>query len=86
MLFNQLEVAGFYLGDDDDENDIEHIRDMAFIIESLRSFMAKHHEIYHPFHQLIDNIFEEELTEDGALKIVDKLNINFKNEDESDNS
>lgn len=85
MLFNQLEVAGFYLGDDEDEDDIEHIREMAFIIESLRSFMFKHYGLYHPFHKLTEEIFEKELTDEGALKIVDKVTINFKDEEESDN-
>ena len=86
IIFNHLEVAGFYLGNDDDENDLEQIRDMAFIIESLRSFMSKHYGIYHPFQKLTDNIFEEELTDEGALKVVDEISINLKDEEESDNS
>lgn len=74
IIFNQLEVAGFYLGDDDDE---ESIRDGAFVVEALRSLMCKHYEIYHPFQKVVENIFEKEVSEDGVLKVVNELYLDL---------
>ena len=69
ILFNQLDLAGFGMVDDEDED----VRDGAFIVEALRAIMCKHYGIYHPFNTLIENIFEKELTENGAYKVVDEI-------------
>ena len=75
IIFNNLEIAGF--GISDDEND-EIIRDGAFIVEAIRSILCKHYDIYHPFQQIADNIFEPDDEEEGALRIVEKLNLKLK--------
>lgn len=80
IVFNQLEIAGFYLGDDDDD---ESIREGAFFVEALRSLMCRHYGIYHPFQKLVENVFEKELNDDGALKVVDELYLDLT-EPESD--
>lgn len=78
ILFNQLDLAGFGMLDDEDED----VRDGAFIVEALRAIMCKHYGIYHPFNTLIENIFEEELTENGAYKVVDKINLDLTEPEE----
>lgn len=78
ILFNQLDLAGFGMMDDEDED----VRDGAFIVEALRAIMCKHYGIYHPFNTLIENIFEEELTENGAYKVVDKINLDLTEPEE----
>jgi hypothetical protein len=75
MIFNQLEVAGFQLSDEDEELDI---KDGAFVIESLRSMMCKHYGIYHPFQEISENVFSPDEDDSGGLKIVDSLNIIMK--------
>jgi hypothetical protein len=75
IIFNNLEIAGFNIPDDEDD---EVIKDGAFIVEALRSIMCKHYDIYHPFQQIADNIFEPDEEEEGALRIVDKLNLKLK--------
>jgi hypothetical protein len=75
IIFNNLEIAGFSIGDDEDD---EIIRDGAFIVESIRSILCKHYGIYHPFQQIADNIFEPDEEEEGALRIVEKLNLKLK--------
>jgi hypothetical protein len=77
MIFTQLEIAGFYPTDEDLETDI---RDGAFFVESLRSMLCKQYEIYHPFQKLADNVFEDDTSEEGALKIVDELVIDMREE------
>jgi hypothetical protein len=75
IIFNNLEVAGFNISDDEED---EIVRDGAFIVEAIRSILCKHYSIYHPFQQIADNIFEPDDEEEGALRIVDKLNLKLK--------
>ena len=75
IVFNQLEVAGFGISDEDTTD----IKDGAFIIESLRSLMCKYYDIYHPFQQIAESVFSPDDEEEGALKIADSINLELKN-------
>jgi hypothetical protein len=75
IIFNQLEIAGFNISDEEDED----IKDGAFVVESLRSIMCKYYGIYHPFQKIADSVFVPDKEETGALKITDSLNIELKN-------
>jgi len=75
MIFNQLEISGFSITDDE----ITDIKDGAFIVEALRSYMSKYYDIYHPFQQIAENVFSPDNEEIGALRIADSLNIELKN-------
>lgn len=80
MIFNQLDVAGFGLIEDDVDHDI---KDGALIVEALRSLMLKHYDMHHPFQQVAEAIFIPHPKEEGAYKIVNKLDLELKNvEDE----
>ena len=79
LIFTQLEIAGFYQDDETIENEI---RDSALFVESLRSMLFKHYGIYHPFQKVSEEVFEKELTKEGALKIVDQLIVDLKEEKE----
>lgn len=72
ILFNHLEISGFELLDDEETF---AIKDGALIIEAIRSMLCKHYAIFHPFQPLSEAIFEPDPEEEGALKIVDTLNI-----------
>lgn len=78
ILFNQLDIAGFGMTDDEDED----VRDGAFIVEALRAVMCKYYGIYHPFQTIIENIFEDKLTEEGSYKIVDYLELDLTEPEE----
>ena len=69
LMFNQLDIAGFGLQEDETED----VRYGAFIVEALRSLMLEHYGIYHPFQTLAKNVFEKDLTDEGAFKIVDEI-------------
>ena len=73
IIFNQLEVAGFVLSEDDEDED--NLKDGAFLVESLRSIMCKYYDIYHPFQQIAESVFIPDDDEDGALRIVETLNL-----------
>ncbi len=72
MIFNQLDIAGFGLIEDDVDHDV---KDGALIVEALRSLMLKHYDMHHPFQQVAEAIFIPHPKEEGAFKIVDKLEL-----------
>lgn len=75
MVFNQLDIAGFGL----DEEDIDHdVKDGAFIVEALRSLMLKHYDMRHPFQQIAEAVFVPHPKEEGAFKIVEKLELELE--------
>lgn len=75
MIFHQLDVAGFGLIEEDVDHDI---KDGAFIVEALRSLMLKHYDMHHPFQQVSEAIFVPHEKEEGAYKIVEKLELTLK--------
>ena len=82
LIFNQLEVAGFHM-DDEDKSDI---KTGAFVIESIRSLMCNYYQIYHPFQKVAENIFIPDPEEtDGTLKVADTINITLEEEISEEN-
>lgn len=77
MIFTNLDISGFALGDDDPKED-ETLKDGALIVESIRSFMCKYYGIYHPFQKLAETIFENDDEDPESLNIVDTLNVKLK--------
>jgi hypothetical protein len=81
ILFSYLESAGFDFNVDDEEEDAmndPNIKDAAFIVESIRSILCKHHGMDHPFQQISEHIFEPDLTNEGVFSLAKKINITFK--------
>jgi len=77
IIFNQLDIAGFGLDDEDEEDN--DVKDGAFIIEALRSYMCKYYDIHHPFQKIAESIFEpKEGDEEGAFRIVDEIAIDLR--------
>jgi hypothetical protein len=74
IIFNHLDVAGFPISDEEETD----LKDGAFVIESLRAIMCKYYGIYHPFQQISESVFSPDEKEVGALRIVDKLNLELK--------
>ena len=81
---NKLKTGFYYLAErengselikDVDEEETFAIKDGALIIEAIRSILCKHYGIFHPFQPLSEAVFELDPEEEGALKIVDTLNI-----------
>jgi hypothetical protein len=81
MIFNQLDIAGFGLIEDDPEHDI---KDGALIVEALRSLMLKHYDMHHPFQQVAEAIFIPHPKEEGAYKIVGKLELELEAIEDTD--
>lgn len=81
MIFNQLDIAGFGLIEEDVDHDV---KDGALIVEALRSLMLKHYDMHHPFQQVAEAIFVSHPKEEGAFKIVDKLELELQPIDETE--
>jgi len=78
MIFNQLDIAGFGLS----EEETDDIKDGAFIVEALRSYMLKYYGEFHPFQILAESVFVPKEDEEGAFKIVEELAVELKNPEE----
>lgn len=84
MLFASIDSAGFDLLDEENES-FDDLKDGAFLVESLRSYLCKHYGIGHPFQEIAENVFI--MQDDGlntTFKIVDKLDIEFNNKTTED--
>jgi hypothetical protein len=79
LIFNQLEIAGFDVSD----QEINNSKDVTFIIEALRSVMCKYYEIYHPVQDIANNIFIPNPEEENSYKIPESINIVFKKDVEA---
>lgn len=75
ILFNNLDVAGFDLTDEETAD----IKDGAFILEAIKSMMCKYYGLYHPFQLISENVFLQDEDDYESLRIVDSINIELKN-------
>jgi RecB family endonuclease NucS len=41
-----------------DINSEEYIKDMSMVIESIHSMLNRQYKLHHPFHEIVDNIFD----------------------------
>lgn len=80
IIFNHLEIAGFGLSENEDED----IKDGAFLIEGIRSLLYKHYGMFHPFQVISENVFEDQPDENSPYKIVDNINLDLKDPDETE--
>ena len=83
IIFTHLDIAGFEFEDEEDATSMESIKEGAFLVEALRALMCRHYGIYHPFQDLWEKIFQyDSSTTEPVLRILDKIDIQFKKKDE----
>jgi len=63
MLFDDMTVAGY---DFSEEGKFD--KDIAVVVEGIRSLLSKHYAIAHPFQQLAEKIIDR--TEEGDVRLV----------------
>jgi hypothetical protein len=78
QLFTQLEAAAFDFGIEEDQEDA-YIKDGAFIVEAVRALLCKYHGMEHPFTELANSVFTDEGAEIGTLRVVDSIDLKFRN-------
>lgn len=69
MMFDNFALAGFQPVDE-----MEFLKDGAFIVEAARSFLNKIYGTHHPLQLIADNLFEQ-IDSEGNLEISDKVKI-----------
>mgnify|MGYP007071589942 FL=1 len=56
----------------------EFVKDVAMIMESVKSMVSRQYRLEHPFHEMVDNIFDFSYNEDNTIGYTYK----FPNKDE----
>ena len=69
VLFNQIQILGFEPSDDENK----YVKDGAFLVEAIRSFMCKLYDIHHPLQLVASSLFEEDA--DERFVISDRVKI-----------
>ena len=47
--------------------DEKYVKDVAFVMESLKSLLYKQFSLDHPFHKMVDNIFDYSYNEESGI-------------------
>lgn len=73
LIFNNIELAGFSLTQNNESDDDINIKDGTLIVEAVRSLLCKYYGLYHPFQEIANNVFDEE----NDYEILPQVNIEF---------
>jgi len=69
ILFNNLSIMGFQ-----PDEDLDHLKDGALIVEAVRSFLSKTYDVHHPLQLIAQHLFVQ-TDEDGQLEVADKIKV-----------
>ena len=75
QLFKNMELSGFDVVPEFEDDIDLNLKDSAFIVEAIRSLLLKCFDIRHPFQDIADNIFT--VKDDGTFTIVKHLELDF---------
>lgn len=50
-----------------DINSDEYVKDVAMIMEAVKSMISRQYKLQHPFHEMVDNIFDYSYNEDNTV-------------------
>ena len=78
ILYDQLEMYGFY----PDQDDVQHLRVGALVVESIRAFLCEVKGIDHPLQIIAENMFEQDDNQD--IIISDKVKITISSSTSND--
>ena len=51
-----------------DINDDKYVKDVALVMEGIKSLLHRQYNLEHPFHNMVDNIFEFRYNEDSTIE------------------
>lgn len=61
-----------------DINSDDYIKDVAMVMESIKAMVSRQYRLEHPFHKMVDNVFEFSFNEDNTVAYT----YNFPTKDE----
>lgn len=67
------QLIGMYMSNGVDVDQHEYIKDVSMIVESMKSLLYKYFDIDHPFHDMIESVFEFSYNDDESVAYSYKL-------------
>lgn len=56
-----------------DINSEEYVKDVAMVMESIKAMISRQYHLEHPFHSMVDNIFDFSYNEDNTIAYTYKF-------------
>lgn len=56
-----------------DINSDEYVKDVAMVMESIKAMISRQYHLDHPFHSMVDNIFDFSYNEDNTIAYTYKF-------------
>ena len=70
LIPDMIHVFGSYGVDINSE---EYVKDVAMIMESIKAMINRQYHLEHPFHSMVDNIFDFSYNEDNTIAYTYKF-------------
>lgn len=67
------QIIGMFMSQGVDIDQHEYIKDVSMIVESMKSLLYKYFSIEHPFHEMIESVFEFSYNDDDTVAYSYKL-------------
>lgn len=67
------QLVGLFMANGIDVDQHEYIKDVSMIVESSKALLYKYFNIEHPFHEMIESVFEFNYNEDESVAYTYKL-------------
>lgn len=61
------QLVGIFMTNGIDADKEEYIKDVCMIVESTKSLLYKYFDIDHPFHEMIESVFEFSYNDDNTV-------------------
>ena len=61
------QLIGIFMANGIDADQHEYIKDVSMIVESSKSLLYKYYNIEHPFHEMIESVFEFSYNDDDTV-------------------
>ena len=75
QIFKSIELAGFDILPETQEEEDEYMKDNLMLVEAIRSLLSKYYDVDHPLQEVSEKMFIRK--EDGTVSITSNLNIKF---------
>jgi hypothetical protein len=67
------QLIGIFMANGIDVDQTDYIKDVSMIVESTKSLLYKYFRIEHPFHDMIESVFEFSYNDDESVAYSYKL-------------
>lgn len=61
------QIIGIFMANGIDADQHEYIKDVSMIVEASKSLLYKYYSIEHPFHEMVESVFEFSYNDDDTV-------------------